>query len=304
MRSYKFDSVQGNSGKLRLFQVKYKYFVFSEKVPWVLVVKLKTIISLIESLSMKSSKNTRKIIIMLAGGLIFFNGSPLITIAEETISISLQFNPITPPDRGTPPTDSGTGSRGECLAKKGIPSLKRLTGSPALKFTLSAYPTIWLYVPYTTQDAPDGNFSLQLGDKEIYQTKIQLPKTPGIIGIPLPKNLPPLALEQDYRWYIDVNCSSAITTNTSASPASVTGLIRRIQPSEELKKELADTTTALEKIAVYARYGIWYETLTQLAQLRLKEPQNPQLQESWINLLSEPTVGLQDLAQEPLLGIF
>lgn len=244
-----------------------------------------------------------KIVLTVVVGLIFFNGSPPFSLAQNMTSSALQFNPITPPDRGTPPTDSGTGSRGECLAKKGIPPLKRLVGSPALKFTLSAYPTIWIYSPYANQDALDGYFSLQLGDREIYQTKIQLPKTPGIIGIPLPQNLPPLAVEQDYRWYFDVNCSSTTTAHIS-SPASITGLISRIAPAEGLKQELERTTTPLDKVAVYAKYGIWYETITELAQLRLKEPDNRQLEESWIDLLSEPTVGLEDLAQEPLIGVF
>lgn len=245
-----------------------------------------------------------KIVFTVGTGLLFFfNGSPSFFLAQEVTQPLLQFNPIIPPNRGTPPTDSGTGSRGECLVKKDIPPLKRLAGSPALKYTLSAYPIIWLYSPYTTQDAPDGDFSLQLGDKEVYRTKIQLPKTPGIIGIPLPQNLSPLVVEQEYRWYFEVNCSST-TSSESSSPASVTGLIERIPPSDELKQELASATTDLDKITVYAKYGIWYETLTELAQLRLKDPNNPNLQQAWINLLSEPTVGLKDLAQEPLIGVF
>ena len=207
-----------------------------------------------------------------------------------------------PPDRGTPPANEGTGSRGECLYQKDMPPLTRLVGSHHLKLTVNEYPTFWLYVPYTPQQAPSGEFSLQDGDNEVYRTHFQLPATPGIVSITLPSTAPSLAEGKEYRWYFDINCPPSASSQESATPASLTGLVKRLALSSDLSQDLKAAPTPLAKIRTYARHGIWYETLTELAQLRLNEPQNSSLQQAWIELLSTQTVGLERIAQEPIIG--
>jgi hypothetical protein len=207
-----------------------------------------------------------------------------------------------PPDRGTPTTNDGTGSRGDCLVKKNKPPLTRLVGSPHLKLTTQEHPTLWIYIPYTSQEVNDGEFVLQEGDTDVYRTRFKLNATPGITSVSLPSNLPPLAVGKEYRWYIDINCPSATSKNESLTPASLTGVVQRVSASSALQKELGLAKTPLERIAVYAKYGIWLETLTELAQLRLKEPQNLNLQSIWKDLLSSETVNLSKIAQEPIVG--
>ncbi len=207
-----------------------------------------------------------------------------------------------PPDRGTPPTNDGTGSRGDCVAKKNKPPLTRLVGSHNLKLTVQERPTLWIYVPYTSNEVNDGEFVLQDGDIDVYRTRFKLNATPGIVSVSLPPGLPPLAIGKEYRWYVDINCPSATSNSESLTPASLTGVVQRVSASSELQKELSAAKIPLERIAVYAKHGIWLETLTELAQLRLKEPQNPNLQNVWKDLLSAENVNLGRIAQEPIIG--
>ena len=252
-----------------------------------------------------------KSIFVLTWGLVSLSGCPILLLAQsdelasnssEEIQIPLPKVNTDPPDRGTPPASEGTGSRGACLYKRDMPPLTRLGGSNHLNLTVNEYPSFWVYVPYTAQEAPDGEFSLQDGDDEVYRIRFQLPETPGIVSITQPSTAPPLEVGKKYRWYFKINCPLSASSNHSPTPASLTGLVQRIASSSVLDNELKVASTPLERIATYARHGIWYETLTGLAQLRLNEPQNSSHKKTWIELLSNENVGLEKIAQEPIVG--
>ena len=206
-----------------------------------------------------------------------------------------------PPDRGTPRTDDGTGSRGDCLYKRNKPPLTRLVGSQNLNLTVNQHPIFWIYMPYTRQEASNGVFSLQDGDLEVYRTDFELPVKPGVISIHLPSKAP-IAVGKQYRWYFDINCPVSGTSNKSPTPASLTGVVQRVTKSSALRDELKTAKTSLERMKIYAKYGIWYETLTEIAQLKQNKPQNSTLKKVWFELLSQPHVGLEKIAPEPILG--
>jgi Domain of Unknown Function (DUF928) len=206
-----------------------------------------------------------------------------------------------PPSRGTPPAKEGTGSRGDCGYKQGMLPLTRIVGSNQLKSTINGHPTIWVYLPYTSVDAKSGEFSLHDGDIELYRTRFRLPDKAGIISVNLPNSAPEVAVGKEYRWYFEVNCNGAIYSSTN-TPASVTGLIKRQSTPVELARHLEKANNPLEKISAYAKYGIWYETITELAKLRLKEPQNQTLRNMWIEFLSAEKVSLAHISQQPIIG--
>ncbi|KOP23941.1 hypothetical protein AMR41_23655 [Hapalosiphon sp. MRB220] len=207
-----------------------------------------------------------------------------------------------PPNRGTPPAKEGTGSRGDCIYRQDILPLTRVVGDHQLKLTSKEYPTFWVYLPYTSQEATDGEFSLQDGDSEVYRTRFQLPAKSGVVGISLPSKIPALVVGKEYRWYFDINCSRSASSGNSPAPASVTGLVRRISISTELERDLKTAKTPLEQIVAYAKHGVWYETVTELAQLRLRDPKNHTLKKIWIELLSAENIYLKKVSQEPIVG--
>ncbi|MFB2835049.1 DUF928 domain-containing protein [Floridanema evergladense] len=206
-----------------------------------------------------------------------------------------------PPNRGTPRTNQGTGSRGNCLYKKESPPLTALVGANNLELTTKERPTFWVYVPYTSEEAPSGEFSLQDGDEDVYRTRFNLTATPGIVSVTLPPTVKVLEVGKTYRWYFEINCPNSQRTARIA-PASVTGVVRRVSPSSNLENALNSAKNSLEKTAAYAQNSIWYDALTELAQLRLDNSQNAEIQQIWIELLSDRNVGLQSLAKEPIAG--
>lgn len=228
---------------------------------------------------------------------------PEVAVASaQTDSSVIQFiqaNSV-PPRRGTPPTREGTGSRGDCLYKPGMPPLTQMVGrSESLSLTVSDHPTIWVYLPYGSEEAPFGEFSLQDDENDLYRIRFPLPAAPGIVSLTVPPNVLPLQVGKTYRWYVDVNCPSA-TAPTGSTPASLTGIVRRVAPAPTLLSELQAAKTPLQKAAAYARHGIWHETITILGNLRQREPRNPNLESIWLGLLSDQKIGLAAVAKAPI----
>ena len=223
-------------------------------------------------------------------------------VSNRSKQIPIRFIPAKPdpPDKGTPTTDQGTGSRGDCLYKKDFPPLTSLVGGKNLALTADEHPQFWVYVPYTPQEAPSGEFSLQDGENEVYRTRFQLPATPGIVSISLPSTAKSLEVGKTYRWYFDINCPRS--QSSDQRPASLTGVVQRVAPSSELENELKAAKTPLERIAAFAQHHIWFNALTEFALLRQKESQNPTLKSAWVELLSDQNVGLEKVAQEPISG--
>jgi hypothetical protein len=225
---------------------------------------------------------------------------PLLAQAEERTRIRfISANPD-PPGSGTPIADEGTGTRGNCMEKS--PPLTRLVGSSNnLALTVNDHPTFWVYVPYTPEEAPAGEFSLQDGKNDVYRTRFQLPATPGIVKISLPPTTKALEIGKTYRWYFDLDCPRKDSSNQQVTSASLPGLVQRVS-RPELESQLKAAPTPLERIAVYAKNGIWFETVTELAQLRLNQQQNPTFKNVWVELLGDKTIGLEGIAQQLIVG--
>lgn len=203
-----------------------------------------------------------------------------------------------PPNRGTPRGTVGTGSRGDCLST--TKPLTLLAGEPGLEQTVSEHPTFWVYVPYTPDATTSGEFSLQEGDEEVYRVPFQLPTARGIVSITLPGRV---ALESDkeYRWYVDINCPS-LKPSRHPTPVSVTGIVKRVAMSAPLTADLSNAKTPLQRAASYAQHGLWFDTLTELAHLRLNQPQNREARQAWVDLFSDRSEWLKFIADEAIAG--
>ncbi|GAC1490348.1 MAG: hypothetical protein NVS2B14_02390 [Chamaesiphon sp.] len=66
----------------------------------------------------------------------------------------------------------------------------------------------------------------------------------------------------------------------------------------ELKSKFKKATTPQERILFYAENALWYETLTNLAEERRKNPHAFQLDRYWEDLLKSPLVQLDELVTE------
>ncbi|MEO0770709.1 MAG: DUF928 domain-containing protein [Cyanobacteria bacterium J06649_4] len=231
----------------------------------------------------------------------------LVGLAGFTEISSVRYTP--PPDRGTPRSERGTGSRGDCLYQANLPPMAALVGEPHLLLTVSDRPTLWAYLPYTTADVSHAEiiFQSDSSDQEIYRGFFPLSATPGITGIRLPAAAPALAVDETYRWYIDIPCSSV---SSDSAPATLTGVAKRVATSPELTQALEASSTPTEAIAAYGEHHIWYELLSTLAEYRLsaeteaQQPEQTVFEQLWIDMLrDEAGADLGEYAEVPLLGI-
>ena len=156
--------------------------------------------------------------------------------------------------------------------------------------TVEGHPTFFVYIPPTS--APQAYFIIKdtTTDLEVYQTMFPLTQTSGILGIPLPDSVPPLAVGKTYRWFVGLLCKPSQT-----DLPWVEGSIERIEPNGELK-----TNASLEEQAIsYGALGIWYDTIDRVIQLRQQQPNNEVLGITWSELLD--SVGLGEIATQPML---
>ena len=228
-----------------------------------------------------------------------------------------------PPSRGTPESEGyGAGSRGSCPYKRNMPPFTSLVGvRKALSSTIDRHPSFWVYVPYTSKEIGQGEFTLQEDDNDLYRAKVSLPKQiPGIVEIKLPKTSEPLKVGKEYRWYFELDCTQQkkqfdndLTNGHSQRPkpflgdrvtsyATLTGTVCLIEPPKQFDRDLSATKNPLEQIKVFAKYGIWHNTIAQLIELRNQEPHNFNYQKQWQNLLSQPEVNREQITNEFFAG--
>jgi len=153
-----------------------------------------------------------------------------------------------------------------------------------LGFTRSGYPTIWFSLPAISQDR-SLEFGLydQTGDL-VHKNSFSATGEAGVINLSLPETSAPLSVEEDYRWYLSVVCNE----ESPAENLVVTGWIRRVALENSYNEQLA-VATELEQLSIYKEFGLWYDALTALAQLRrsqsVYEPAAIDIEQRWVNLL-------------------
>jgi hypothetical protein len=216
-------------------------------------------------------------------------------------TLKIDFNP---PRRGAPPATVGLGSRGDCLDNHDRPLtvLSPITTNPdtsPLGLTTAAQPTFLVYVPPYSKKAQ--SLSLRLmkvtGDDqevELYTQQFPLPPRPGIIALSPTSATPALQVGQQYHWYASLVCDAI----DQSGNATVDGWIERVQPDAALTQQL-QYAAPIQRAALYGQAGIWYDTVFTLAELHRTQPDTPDWQANWENLLH--SVGLGAIAQAPLL---
>ena len=231
-----------------------------------------------------------------------------IGIATQAQSNSLPIDQLLP-TLWTPPVDTGDlpgnreggGVRG-CSIK-----LTALAPNPqdGAMVTATKHPSFFWYISQIdSEDDWKIRFELEeIGQKEqpeVFSTEYKLAKDhhgndlSGVMRLDLPVDaaITPLEGDQSYRWSIVPIC------NGEPLPAAY-GSLTVSTMSEQLQGQL-EQATFQQKVAIYARNGLWPETLSTLYDLSRFSPDNPQLnpqlQQAWLKLLN--SVGLEKVAQE------
>ncbi|NES84000.1 MAG: DUF928 domain-containing protein [Moorea sp. SIO2B7] len=199
-----------------------------------------------------------------------------------------------------------------------------------LWYTVSPSPTIFFYLPTIDKSATDYLKQLEFVEAELmlrdqkegvlHTTQVQLPNQSGIVRFNLSKDpaFPTLEIGKSYQWDLTVICDSDTTRNPQ-----VGGLIRRVDPNTPLAPQFQASADNIDNVnidelgldyvlanelnstepddhpSVYAKAGIWYDTLSSLADLIKANPDDSTLKEDWQNILTD--VGHEAIASEPLV---
>ncbi|MDM9380430.1 DUF928 domain-containing protein [Chlorogloeopsis sp. ULAP01] len=196
--------------------------------------------------------------------------------------------------------EAGSTRRGSCIS--GDPALLALL-LPAtnLGLTSAAYPRFFWYSPKNT--ALQTKFSLYKIDERsrqqtlLYNTTFKPSTEAGVTSLALPNQgkTPPLEINQTYYWTVSIICD--LTDSSPRSVISVDGWIQRVALTQNVTNQLQQLNPK-ERISIYAEQGLWFDTLSTVAELRACNPSDKNLSNLWINLLQQAE--LVELAQQPL----
>ena len=161
--------------------------------------------------------------------------------------------------------------------------------------TVLERPRFLFYVPYTSNNVHRLEFILQDSqENEIDEQSFASPEKPGIIQVNLSSDAI-LQLNEQYHWFLKIYCDSQDPKQYVFVEADV----ERIVMTNDLENDLVANEP--KKYMAYAKYGIWYDAIANLAELRDREPENMQFQEDWMALLEDEDVDLSSIAEQYLL---
>ena len=199
---------------------------------------------------------------------------------------------VPPKGVGTPKNTVGGLSRGECREIRCLMALMPNTDSGFDHFpqTISAYPTFFFNAPKFSGEAEFRLYevSSNASPKRIYKTNFPIETQPGIISFRMPQNAPELRVGKFYRWEFTWN---------NATNSKCTGLVRRVELDRTVSQQL-EKAKPIEKAAIYAKAGIWFEAVEALAEARRDRPEASELMVEWSDLLK--SVGLDIIVLQPI----
>ena len=198
-----------------------------------------------------------------------------------------------PPKGDKPQQTVGGASRGEqCPINSqnlSLPMTPLLpTSSQAL--TTKSHPTMLVYVPQTS--ATKAMLSVRDENEDYdYQTIVSMTSDrAGIVSLTLPEDAPNLAVDREYQWSLILMCDDKLRPDSPVAK----GNIKRVAADVSLYAGL-NNASSLESAAKYGKAGIWYDTVSILAQLKATQPNNNEISSNWENLLQK--VGLEKVAK-------
>lgn len=197
------------------------------------------------------------------------------------------------PPRRIPPNKVQPGggldsTRPTCGSENGSLTALIPVASPVL--TVDSHPTFLVYIPDAAAAIDYGEFSLLSADEKtrIYQTRLSLEQTPGIVSISLPESAA-YALETNrlYHWYFKLHCQQS-----ADSPVylDVNGWIQKVDATPARKMQIENAAPT-----------IWYDAIAEVANELKLAPEDSALKQQWFDLLQ--SVNLENLTPAPILEI-
>ncbi|TAD73256.1 MAG: DUF928 domain-containing protein [Oscillatoriales cyanobacterium] len=186
--------------------------------------------------------------------------------------------PQTQPRSGNVPTIGG-GTRGEaCFPPSSTtaqePSLTLLLPLSRDGQSMSANPAVMVFVPTTAVRTAELFVADQAGNV-LDRQLVTLTGRPGIIKLPMLSSGKSLQLGKTYNWAFSIICDPI----DRSSDLNAIGSVKRVEPSDDVKRALMQARDTLQKAEVLAKAELWYDTLAVAADLKNSQP------DQWRSLL-------------------
>lgn len=223
----------------------------------------------------------------------------------------------------TPPNSQGPdnarsrqagGTRGVCITGKDKDQVPiALVPKSGIGTTMAEYPTLSWYIPKNTGWGVELTVRNANGE-EIYSTKYAFAHytgqdsqgepeeyvvgAPGIMSLTLPKlesSVLPPETGQKYKWTLGLIC----TPGDSSSIVYADGVFERVAPDPNLASRIQQATPE-QRVAIYAKERLWYETLNTLVELRRQRPNDQGLKSAWSQLLRSVELDVDLISEEPV----
>lgn len=203
--------------------------------------------------------------LLLAGGAIAISPDTHLASAQSfpNPEASLNFPPDS--DRGAPRRTVGTGVRGEgCRSERFTTPLTALTPTNNIVKTVAGNPSIYVYVPSYEQKVAFFHIIDPKTEEIIYETEISLSNLPGVIELHVPETVQ-LEANITYEWGFYVECDP----DNPAADEGIEGWIERAELTPKQESDIQQVAeNSLEQAQLYARAGVWHETLAIVARMR------------------------------------
>ncbi|MEM7725827.1 MAG: DUF928 domain-containing protein [Cyanobacteria bacterium P01_A01_bin.45] len=225
--------------------------------------------------------------------------------------VAVNFQP--PEDRDKP--EKGTISGGSrpvensCApySENSKDTLTALSPGQNLGLTMLKYPNLIVYIPSVkAQNAELSIFNAQM--EGVYQTNLSISKYQGFVTLPLLNRINrtsnttslqtetrTIVLEKNkpYYWTLALICNESDRTEDVV----VGGWIEYAKPSQDLQQQL-NMVNGIRKVSLLAKNGYWYDALSELLEMRRKNPNDQNLAQIWQQLFK--SVGLEKISKKPI----
>ncbi len=151
-------------------------------------------------------------------------------------------------------------------------------------------PTLYWFISNVTQYPVEVSVVDDQGSDPLVETRVPSPSQPGVQRIRLADFGVRLKPGVAYRWFVAVVPDPARRSKDILAG----GTIQRVDPSEELKKKLAQAGKA-DLPFLYAEAGFWYDCLSALSEQIEAAPQDSALRKQRAAMLAQ--VGLPEIGE-------
>ncbi|NCO73837.1 MAG: DUF928 domain-containing protein [Cyanobacteria bacterium] len=226
----------------------------------------------------KYQQNKHKIILALLVGII-----PLIEVFSSGVN-AIEFPDA--PKRDAPKATAAGGRRGGCV-QGNLPITALTPSNDNYIQTVSNQPQFFVYIPPTKAKFAQFILREEKG-KDLDIQEIKITEDNRIININLSDKIT-LETDKKYIWEVSLICNPMFINTSNHTK----GIIEKVSLNEETKKQLSTNLETLKQAEIYAKQGIWQDTLSLVATMKESQPQQ------WQELLT--SVGLDSLIDKPLI---